>query len=61
MLKIPAFQKILVLIPYKNGMDLSDVVKDDIDYKAVGEKYKNLKMVTDQYLKTVLKEIRKRV
>ena len=35
---------------YKNGMDLSDVVKDDIDYKAVGEKYKNLKMVTDQYL-----------
>lgn len=46
---------------YKNGMDLSDVVKDDIDYKAVGEKYKNLKMVTDQYLKTVLKEIRKRV
>ena len=38
---------------YKNGMDLSDVVKDDIDYKAVGEKYKNLKMVTDQYLKTV--------
>lgn len=46
---------------YKNGMDLSDVVKDDIDYKAVGEKYKNLKLVTDQYLKTVLKEIRKRV
>ena len=46
---------------YKNGMDLSDVVKDDIDYKAVGEKYKNLKQVTDQYLNTVLKEIRKRV
>ena len=36
---------------YKNGMDLS----------AVGEKYKNLKQVTDQYLNTVLKEIRKRV
>lgn len=46
---------------YKNGMDLSAVVKDDIDYKAVGEKYKNLKQVTDQYLNTVLKEIRKRV
>ena len=46
---------------YKNGMDLSDVVKDDIDYKAVGEKYKNLKLVTDQYLNTILKEIRKRV
>ncbi len=46
---------------YKNGMDLSDVVKDDIDYKAVEEKYKNLKLVTDQYLNTILKEIRKRV
>ena len=46
---------------YKNGMDLSDVVKDDIDYKAVGEKYKNLKLVTNQYLNTILKEIRKRV
>ena len=46
---------------YKNGMDLSDVVKDDIDYKAAGEKYKNLKLVTDQYLNTILKEIRKRV
>lgn len=45
---------------YKNGMDLSDVVKDDIDYKAVGGKYKNLKLGTDQYLNTVLKEIRKR-
>lgn len=28
---------------------------------GVGEKYKNLKQVTDQYLNTVLKEIRKRV
>ena len=46
---------------YKNGMDLSDVVKDDIDYKAVGEKNKNLKLVTNQYLNTILKEIRKRV
>nr|WP_288673767.1 polysaccharide pyruvyl transferase family protein [uncultured Blautia sp.] len=46
---------------YKNGMDLSDVVKDDIDYKAVGEKYKNLKLATNQYLNIILKEIRKRV
>ena len=46
---------------YKNGMDLSDVVKDDIDYKAVGEKYKNLKQVTDEYLNTILREIKGRV
>ena len=45
---------------YKNGMDLSDVVKDDIDYKAVGEKYKNLKLVTDEYLNTILREIKGR-
>ena len=45
---------------YKNGMDLSDVVKDDIDYKAVGEKYKNLKQVTDEYLNTILREIKRR-
>ena len=45
---------------YKNGMSLSDVVKDDIDYKAVGEKYKNLKLVTDEYLNTILREIKGR-
>lgn len=45
---------------YKNGMSLSDVVKDDIDYKAVGEKYKNLKLVTDEYLDTILREIKGR-
>ena len=45
---------------YKNGMDLSGVVKDDIDYKAVGEKYKNLKQVTDEYLNTILREIKGR-
>lgn len=45
---------------YKNGMDLSDVVKNDIDYKAVGEKYKNLKLVTDEYLNTILREIKGR-
>ena len=53
-----------------NITDFEEVVKLDKQYisewtmgldKAVGEKYKNLKMVTDQYLKTVLKEIRKRV
>ena len=45
---------------YKNEMNLSDVVKDDIDYKAVGEKYKNLKQVTDEYLNTILREIKGR-
>ena len=34
--------------------------KDDIDYIAVGEKYKNLKLVTDEYLNTVLREIKGR-
>ena len=53
MLKIPAFTKNsridtlcvnfgLESRRYKNGMDLSDVVKDDIDYKAVGENIKTL-------------------
>ena len=45
---------------YKNGMSLSDIVKNDIDYKAVGEKYKNLKLVTDEYLSTILREIKGR-
>ena len=40
-------------------MNLSDIVKNNIDYKIVSEKYEVLKQVTDQYLGTVLKEIRK--
>jgi len=46
---------------YKNGVSLSDIVKNDIDYKAVGEKYKKLKLVTDEYLNTILREIKERV
>lgn len=45
---------------YKNGMNLYDIVKNDIDYKAVREKYKELKQVTDEYLGTILHEIKKR-
>mgnify|MGYP000162918046 CR=1 FL=1 len=42
------------------NIENSFVVKDDIDYKAVGEKYKNLKQVTDEYLNTILREIKGR-
>lgn len=43
---------------YKNGINLSDIVQNDIDYKAVDKKYVNLKLVTDKYLNTILHEIK---
>ena len=45
---------------YKNGMNLYDIVKKDIDYKAVKEKYARLKQVTDEYLNTILSKIKER-
>lgn len=46
---------------YKEGMDLADIVNKDIDYDSVGENYQKLKQITDDYLRNILCEIRKRV
>ena len=45
---------------YEKGMNLSDIIKNDIDYKAVEGKYKKLKLVTDEYLGIILREIKAR-
>lgn len=45
---------------YKDGMILSDIIRNDIDYNSVEEKYYELKKTTDNYLDEILREIKKR-